>query len=267
MYKLLVLDIDGTLLNSQKQISQQTLDAILQAKKQGTIIVIASGRPTNGVLPLARQLDLMSSDNYILSFNGANIINVRTMERVFTQSIPQEHLQTIYDFKVEHNLPLITYTDTHIVTDDNVNEFITKEMTINNMPLQQVPNLINVIDFAPTKFLGCDEPDKLQQLEPIAAAAFPFASVYRSEPFFLEIMPKNVDKAYSLSKLLDILHIDKSEMICCGDGFNDKTMIQYAGLGVAMANAQPQVKEVADFITDSNDEDGIAKVIHEFILK
>lgn len=267
MYKLLVLDIDGTLLNSNKQISPSTLQAISQAKEQGTIIVIASGRPTNGILDLARQIGLMSSDNYILSFNGANIINVRTMERVFTQSIPQEYLQTIYDFKTKHNLPLITYTDTHILTDDKVNEFITKETTINNMPIQQVPSLIDAIDFAPTKFLGCDEPSKLQELEPIAAEAFPFASVYRSEPFFLEVMPKNVDKAYSLSKLLEILHIDKSEMICCGDGFNDKTMIQYAGLGVAMANAQPQVKEVADFITYSNDEDGIAHVIHKFILQ
>jgi Cof subfamily protein (haloacid dehalogenase superfamily) len=89
-------------------------------------------------------------------------------------------------------------------------------------------------------------------------------NVFRSEPFFLEIMPKNIDKAYSLGKLLEKLGLTKDEMIACGDGFNDLSMIKYAGVGVAMANAQEVVKEAADYVTLSNDEDGIVHVIEKY---
>ena len=91
-------------------------------------------------------------------------------------------------------------------------------------------------------------------------------NIFRSEPFFLEMMPQYIDKAYSLGILLDALKTDRTHMICCGDGFNDRSMIQMAGLGVAMANAQEEVKEVADFITGSNDEDGVADVVYQFML-
>ena len=90
-------------------------------------------------------------------------------------------------------------------------------------------------------------------------------SIYLSEPFFLEIMPQNIDKAHSLQKLLSSIGLTADSMICCGDGFNDISMIEYAGLGVAMENAQPIVKESADFITKSNDEDGILHVINTFL--
>ena len=92
------------------------------------------------------------------------------------------------------------------------------------------------------------------------------ASVYRSEPFFIEIMPKNVDKASSLDKMLETVGMTRENAICCGDGFNDVSMIKYAGIGVAMGNAQPVVKEAADYITATNDEDGLVQVIDRFIL-
>lgn len=93
----------------------------------------------------------------------------------------------------------------------------------------------------------------------------PLLNIYLSEPFFLEIMPKNIDKAQSLQKLLNSIGLTANEMICCGDGFNDLSMIEYAGLGVAMENAQPIIKETADFITRSNDEDGVLHVIDTFM--
>ena len=91
-------------------------------------------------------------------------------------------------------------------------------------------------------------------------------NIYRSEPFFLEIMPQNVDKAYSLERLLNHLNLSREEMVACGDGFNDLSMVRYAGLGVAMGNAQTVVKEEADFITATNDEDGLVDVIEQFFL-
>ena len=91
------------------------------------------------------------------------------------------------------------------------------------------------------------------------------ASIYRSEPYFIEIMPKDVNKATSLDHMLEGMGLTRENAICCGDGYNDISMIEYAGLGVAMANAQAPVKDTADFITKSNDEDGILHVIDTFM--
>lgn len=110
------------------------------------------------------------------------------------------------------------------------------------------------------------EPEKIAKAQDVMRQTFgEQLNIFRSEPFFLEIVPPSIDKAYSLGKLLEYLGEKKEQMICCGDGFNDKSMIAFAGLGVAMANAQPEVKEVADYITTSNDEDGVALVIDRFM--
>ena len=90
--------------------------------------------------------------------------------------------------------------------------------------------------------------------------------VYRSEAFFLEILPKGVDKATAIEKLLLMLRCTREELICFGDGYNDMTMLEYAGMGVAMGNAKDEVKAVADYITSGNDEDGIVEVIDKFVL-
>ena len=91
-------------------------------------------------------------------------------------------------------------------------------------------------------------------------------SIYRSEPYFLEIMPKGIDKAQSLERLLETIGLGREQMIACGDGYNDLTMIRYAGLGVAMENAILPLKNVADYITLSNNDDGIAHVVEKFML-
>lgn len=91
-------------------------------------------------------------------------------------------------------------------------------------------------------------------------------NVFRSDPFFLEILPAGIDKAYGLQKLIDVLGIKREEVIACGDGYNDITMVKFAGLGVAMGNAVEQTKAAADYITLSNDDDGVAAVVEKFIL-
>ena len=90
-------------------------------------------------------------------------------------------------------------------------------------------------------------------------------NIFRSEPFFMELTPPGIDKAKSLGRLLDITGIKREEFIACGDGFNDVSMIEFAGLGVAMANAQDAVKAVADEITLSNDEDGVALIVEKYM--
>ena len=110
-------------------------------------------------------------------------------------------------------------------------------------------------------------PEKAEKLTAMLQEKFDgILSIYRSEPFFIEIMPKNIDKASSLSRMLKTVGLKQEDVICCGDGYNDVTMVAYAGIGVAMANARDEVKAVADYITGSNDEDGLVDVIDKFIL-
>ena len=128
-------------------------------------------------------------------------------------------------------------------------------------------NFKEYVIFAVPKFLMTDDGDYLALVEPrVKAALGKNFSVYRSDPFFLEILPKGIDKAKSLERLLNTLGLSKSQMIACGDGYNDLTMIQYAGLGVAMGNGVLPVRRAADYITLSNDEDGVAHVVEKFML-
>ena len=134
------------------------------------------------------------------------------------------------------------------------------------MTVRLVDDFPAALTFPVNKMLVPGDPATLDVLmEHLKKQYHGLLNIYKSEPYFLEIMPQNIDKAYSLGKLLDTLRLNADQMICCGDGFNDLSMIEYAGLGVAMANAQPVVKEAADFITYSNDEDGVLHVIDLFL--
>ena len=133
------------------------------------------------------------------------------------------------------------------------------------MPIVHVENFAEEI-VPGNKFLITGEPDIIERIRLELARHFrSYLNIYCSEPFFLEGMPAGVDKARSLLRLLTAIGLSADEMICCGDGYNDVTMIETAGLGIAMANAQPIVKEKADYITKSNDEDGVLHVINEFL--
>ena len=132
--------------------------------------------------------------------------------------------------------------------------------------MRRVDNFLDFVDFDINKCLMTAEAGKAEKLEKQLQEKYGgVASIYRSEPFFLEIMPKDVDKASSLDRMLTGMGISREDVICCGDGFNDISMIKYAGVGVAMENAQPAVREAADYVTASNDNDGLVEVIDKFI--
>lgn len=265
-YEVMVLDLDGTLTNSQKEITRKTKEALLRIQEEGIRVVLASGRPTPGVMPLARELCLDQHGGYILSFNGGKIIKVENGQLIYNAVIPKELIPEIYEAAVKYETGIITYTNDKIVLGSEIDPYIEKEQAINKIPYWKPENFPEAIDFPVNKFLLTGEPERMEEiLEKLREKFGEALNIFRSEPFFIEIMPPNIDKAYSLSKLLEKLHYSRKQMICCGDGFNDISMIRYAGLGVAMANAQPETKAVADFITLSNDEDGVAYVIEKFI--
>ncbi len=266
-YKILVLDIDGTLTNSKKEITPKTKNALMMAQKLGVKLVIASGRPTYGIQPIAKELELDKYGGYILAFNGAKIIDCKNNEVIYEKSISADLLNDIYDLSQEHKVNILTYENNNIVTEEPNDIYIKIESRINRMGVKQVDSFKDYVDFPVTKCLMVADGEYLSQVEPkVKEKLSEHLNVFRSEPFFLEIVPKNIDKAYSLGQLLEKLNYTKDEMIACGDGFNDKSMINFAGLGVAMENAQAEVKSIADHITLSNDNDGIAKVVENYIL-
>ena len=265
-YELIVLDLDGTLTNSEKKITPRTLDSLLRIQKEGRKAAIATGRPTPGAINIARKLQLDKFGGYILSYNGGRITNFSTQKTIYNKTIPEQLIRPIYDEAVRLKAGIITYSRDEIIVGNGIDKYNQIEAGINGLPMHEVNNFPEYITFPINKCLLTGEPDHMAETE--AAFKNKFGeqlNIYRSEPFFLEIMPQNIDKAYSLSKLLNFLGISREQMICCGDGFNDLSMIKYAGLGVAMANAQEIVKQSANYITLSNDDDGIAHVIDKFM--
>ena len=184
---------------------------------------------------------------------------------IFEKSLPESRIHEVIDLAKRYKVNLLTYENESIITETPGDVYVQKEAAINKMAVKYVVHLLEYIYFPPVKFLMLADGERLAAVEPLVREELGEEfNVYRSEPYFLEIMPRNIDKAYSLEKLLRHLRMTREEMVCCGDGYNDVSMIRFAGLGVAMANANEAVKREADYITAGNDEDGIAHVIEKF---
>ena len=268
-YKMIVLDLDGTLTNRNKEITPKTKETLMKAQEQGKIVVLASGRPTYGVMPLAEELHLEDYGGYILSFNGGIIMNCKTKEVVFSRQIPAESNGKIIDLAQENNVSILTYENRTLLTNRPEDQYVQLESRINILKIisMTTEELKAYVTFSVPKFLMTDDGDYLAMVEPkVKAALGKNFSVYRSDPFFLEILPKGIDKAQSLERLLAVIGVKREEMIACGDGYNDLTMVQYAGLGVAMGNGVLPVRKAADYITLTNEEDGVAHVVEKFML-
>lgn len=267
IYQMLVLDLDGTLTNSRKEITEPTRKALIEIQEAGKKVVLASGRPINGIVPLAKKLELDRFGGYMLSFNGGRITQCSTNKIIYNRVLPREVIAPIFEITRSYpNVDILTYDEDRILSGIKVNEYTEKEAFINKMQIVPVTDFVERLTFPINKLLITGEPDTLVELMEILQRKYhKYLNIYRSEPFFLEIMPQNIDKAYSLQKLLNSIGLTSDSMICCGDGYNDLSMIEFAGLGVAMANAQTVVKESADYITKSNDEDGVLFVINEFM--
>ena len=267
-YEMLVLDLDGTLTNSAKEITPPTKEALLEIQEAGKKVVLASGRPTPGITPLAEMLRLADYGSYILAFNGARIINCRTGQIVYDKTVPPNAIPDVFEIVKQFDVDVITYTDKEIISGIKSNEYTEIEAFITKMPIIEVENFVEYIDFPINKLLVTGEPTILDEVQKVLKARFnSFLNVYKSQPFFLEVVPQNIDKANSLQKLVNSIGLTSDQMICCGDGLNDLSMIEWAGLGVAMENAEPLVKEKADFITKSNDDDGVLHVINQFMRR
>lgn len=261
---MIALDLDGTLTNHNKEVTPLTRKALLDAEENGAVLVLASGRPTYGIHPVAACLEMKKRGGYILSFNGGKIVDCTTGEELYSKHLPDEVLPILHNYARQHNYALLGYAGDEIVTELPDDKYAQEEGRINKMNIRGVDNVLEAIDSHPTKLLMAGEPDLMAKAEAeLADMLEDKMEVYRSAPFFVELVPKGIDKAQSLQRLLSKLNLSPADLIAFGDGYNDLSMIRLAGKGVAMANAAPEVRAEADFVTLSNEEDGIA----EFLMK
>lgn len=247
-------------------VSEKTLEGLINLQEQVQQIAIASGRPTHGVKEIARILRFKEYGGYLLNFNGARVTNAKTGEVAYQQLFPKEYLGELYQYAIEHNMGLVTYKGNKVITGTRVDEHMKYKAWLNHMEIEEVENFVEYVDFDINKCLFTAPKDIAAEYEKELAERYKgVLSIYRSEPYFIECMPLGVDKAASIDHLLNLIGMERKNTIACGDGFNDQSMIQYANVGVAMANAQGAVKEVADFVTEkTNDEDGLLEVIEKF---
>ncbi len=268
-YKLIALDLDGTLTNSKKEVSPRNKEAIRKAAEKGVKIILASGRPIVGVEPVADVLDLRKIGGYILAYNGGHIVDCSTGESLIRETIPEEYYADICTLKDRFDgFEILTYSHAGVIATSAADRYVNLEAKINRIPVFQPENLLSAIEGPVCKFLAVGEYEKLKEVQTYLKTKYPGKlNVFFSETYFLEIVPPGIEKAASLEKLLRKLGHTREELIACGDGLNDITMISYAGLGAVMENGQDALKERADYITDTNDNDGVAEVIEKFILE
>lgn len=267
MKKLFVFDIDGTLTTSQKQITQKTKEVLMSLASKGHYLALASGRTVNGLQAFAKELKFDEIGGYLLAFNGAKVVDCKTNEVVNQTLFPSAYIQDIYDYCQKNDVGIISYMDQTIVSGRRIDEYIELEQRLNFMELRVVEDFSSYLDHQPiNKLLLTAPPEKAAVVEKELQMQFhKVLSIYRSEAFFIEVMPLHVDKASSLDCLIKILGLKQEDVVAFGDGYNDLTMIEYAGVGVAMANAKEEVKQVANIVTRSNDEEGISYAIKELL--
>ncbi|AST93543.1 haloacid dehalogenase [Sutcliffiella cohnii] len=266
-YKMIVLDLDDTLLRDDHTISVRTKEALMKAQENGVKVVLASGRPTYGMLPIADELDLDKYGSFILSFNGGKIINYETKEEMFSSTLPLPAIKKLYDLSQREGVDIHTYVGDEIIAESD-NPYTRIESDLTRLPIHFVNSFVEGVQEEVVKVLMVGDPDKMKSItERLQIELADEFSVMRSKPFFLEFTEKGVTKGTSLNQLIQHLGIKREEVIAMGDSYNDQEMIEFVGLGVAMGNAPDDIKKIADHVTDTNMNDGVAKVVEEFVLK
>jgi Cof subfamily protein (haloacid dehalogenase superfamily) len=294
LYKLLVLDMDGTLLNENQKISKQNILAIQKAKQLGVKIVIASGRTIQGIENYLEELNLISNDEYCVVCSGAIVMNNTKNKIIQSNHLNHEEIAYVFNLVKQLDIDLNMYSNESILIHSN-NYFSRIDSIANNLPLQimnfeslnkdtliskimlinedlsiaeELGGLFPSIIIEDTS-IGSKEGYNKNLFKDISKLPIEFLekfTVSKVTPFNVEVMKKSVNKRSGIEKLAEELGIKSHEIICIGDSGNDRQMIEYAGLGVAMENAFPEIKEIADYVTLSNEENGVAHVIDKFIL-
>ena len=256
---------DGTV-TLEAQGTRAALDAAIE---KGVTIVLASGRPTAGIQPLAEELGLDKKGGCILSYNGGKIVDCRTGETLVEKTLDPALVPELCAFAAAQDIAILTYNREGIVCERDKDEWANKECFTTKLPMIHVDDLASYVDYPICKMLVTLDPARRDAV--CAAGQQQFqgrVDLYPSSPFFIEAVPLGVAKDGSLAALLEHMGLTRDNLMACGDGLNDRSMIAFAGMGVAMQNAEQPVKDVADYVTAAdNNHDGVAEAVEKFILK
>lgn len=268
LYKLIAIDMDGTLLNDQHTVDKQTIKTLEEANHLGIKIVLCSGRPIGGMKSYVDALNLNQKGDYTIAYNGGLVQDAYTGDNIIEFSLNYEHLKQLYALSLELHTPMHFFDTKGVYTPNkNINHYTVYEAFLNNIPLFYR----NIEDINPdqplSKIMFIDHPEHLKKVIPkIPKELYKKYTIVQSAPHFLEFVHPETNKGLAVQKLAEKLGIKREEVICIGDNENDLSMIEYAGCGVAMGNAVEKIKAAADFETLSNNENGVAHAIEKLIL-
>lgn len=275
--KAIAMDIDGTLTNDDKVITPRTREALLAAQEKGVKLLLVSGRPSQGLCALAAELELEKHNGLLVSFGGAHVEDAQTGEVLFDKPLPEDELRKL----IEHlkNFDVIAWLNEgrklflvdafHCMISDGqggTKNIVKYERDACDMRIVEIDDLMERAGNPQNKLLTAGDPEYLQahweeMREPFKDTLYSSFTA----PWYYEFMAPGVDKAQALECALGKLGIDASEVAAFGDGQNDASMIAWAGMGVAMENAVDETKAVANMITASNNDDGIAVALEKLL--
>lgn len=285
MYKLIAIDIDGTLLNSKSVLTDRTIDVLKKASEKGIYIVLTSGRMTSVIKEFCQKI---GADKFLIAENGASIVDLQTKELIYKSYIPKNIVLDIVNVCEENDIYYMIYTNKELIVKNlkHMALFFYKQNYNPNARLEtHIANreYIERIEDDFTKIMICDEDraiynsivNKLNKISAIDVTSIPHIStkvlnVGTEEKVisysYADISAKNTNKWTAIDMLINILGINREEVIAIGDNINDIQMIENAGLGIAMANGSPVLKEIAKEVAPSNDEDGVAHIVEKYVL-
>lgn len=265
--KLVAVDIDGTLLTQKSEITTEVFEAIQAAKMAGVKIVITTGRPIAGVQNILKDLNLQEDNDFVITFNGALVQNASTGKEMIKTPLSYNDYLDIELLSRKLGVHMHVETKDGIYTANrNIGKYTIHEASLVDMPVYyRTPE--EMIDKEIIKIMFIDEPEVLNNA--IAKIPVDYSRRFmlvKSKPFFLEVCHKNVSKGNALTSLAEYLNISINETMAIGDEENDRSMLEKAGVAVVMENGTPELKKIADHITKSNDESGVAYAIREWGL-
>lgn len=288
MYKLAVVDLDGTMLNQYGVVTENTKKVIKKAIQNGTDVIIASGRPIDSIQTIAKEI---GSENYFIAGNGALVYDIQKQEIIYDKFLSKEKVLEIIKICEENSITYNVYTDKTILATTlkyNVLYYQKENLKKEENKQTKISIIENMYEYVKNKkeekFLKvtiCDDNKtvfqsiirKLRQIDGIEVLDVSHMSrktikqgteEITMEYYYTEISSQNVDKWEAIEFLTKKLNIKKEEVIAIGDNINDKKMIENVGLGIAMGGSTPEVTQIADYITDSNKNEGVAKSLEKF---
>ena len=279
MYKLIAIDLDGTLLNSYGEVSFENKKALQKAIEKGIIIVLASGRIGDSVENIAKEI---GNCNYYISGNGSLLYNIKEevleLVKICDENSIYYNIYTedmVIAKALKYNVAFYNYENskknsenrTNINIVENVYEYIKQSQNKHFLKMTICDNNKIVFSSIMKKFNNIKGIDVLEVSHMSRKIIKEGTKQTPVEYFYTEITKKDADKWNSILKIIEKENIDKSEVIAIGDNMNDEKMIKYAGLGVAMGQSNPKIKQIADVVTDDNNNDGVAKVINKYVNK